>query len=336
MKYIFTRRDILKAGAAYLGGTAVCGTVFSYGAEAAGESGYMKHMKTESTIGDMLIHPAFKDFAEHMLSREGDAHFPETSFGNIGSLMPYHSHVNGGDVVAALNRMIDEAANGKTIFYDIYSAGEKKADPGKRAAGLFLLRGRPQAPFAVICPGGGFSYVASFHEGFPYAMELNKRGYNAFVLKYRTGRGGGPAIEDLYAALHFIFGNAEALDVSTKDYSLWGSSAGARMAAHAGANALRASGGKIPPPAAVITAYTGYSDYSADDPPTFAVVGSDDSIASPSVMRRRINAIRNAGTDAALDIYPNVGHGFGTGTGTAAEGWILRAVNFWEKHIKPG
>ncbi len=35
MKHIFTRRDILKAGAAYLGGIALYGTVFSDGAEAS-------------------------------------------------------------------------------------------------------------------------------------------------------------------------------------------------------------------------------------------------------------------------------------------------------------
>ena len=36
----------------------------------------------------------------------------------------------------------------------------------------------------MIAPGGGFTYVASVHEGFPYAVEINKRGFNAFVLLY--------------------------------------------------------------------------------------------------------------------------------------------------------
>jgi hypothetical protein len=31
------------------------------------------------------------------------------------------------------------------------------------------------------------SCVGSVHEGFPYALEINKKGYNAFVLAYRSG-----------------------------------------------------------------------------------------------------------------------------------------------------
>jgi len=69
--------------------------------------------------------------------------------------------------------------------------------------------------------------VGSLHEGFPYAVEISNRGYNAFVLKYRVGRGGSEATEDLAAALSFIWRNAGAFGVATTDYSLWGSSAGA-------------------------------------------------------------------------------------------------------------
>ena len=31
--------------------------------------------------------------------------------------------------------------------------------------------------------------------------------------------------------------------------------------------------------------------------------------------------------------YLGVGHGFGLGVGTSAEGWIVDAVRFWAKHI---
>jgi hypothetical protein len=41
--------------------------------------------------------------------------------------------------------------------------------------------GRPGAPFAVVCPGGGFSYVGSVHEGFPHAAAISSKGLNAFV-----------------------------------------------------------------------------------------------------------------------------------------------------------
>jgi acetyl esterase/lipase len=52
-------------------------------------------------------------------------------------------------------------------------------------------------------------------------------------------------------------------------------------------------------------------------------------------MERRIGALRNAGTEVAYHKYRNLGHGFGTGAGTSAEGWIADATQFWEKVIKP-
>lgn len=142
-------------------------------------------------------------------------------------------------------------------------------NPAKESTGLFFFRGKPGAPFAIICPGGGFSYVGSIHEGFPYAIELNKKGYNGFVLQYRVG-GERAACEDLAAALSYIFQNADMLRVSTKDYSLWGSSAGARMAARLGSFGASGYGGnELVRPRTVVMAYTGHADFSRNDPPTF-------------------------------------------------------------------
>lgn len=163
---------------------------------------------------------------------------------DIGSLLPYHSHVNPNGVVNALNHLIDEVNNGKEIFYDFYTESEKRAEPGRTNTGLFFVRGRPGAPFAIVTPGGGFSYVASVHEGFPVAVEISGKGFNAFV-----------------------------------------------------------------------------------------VVGEQDAIASPSVMQRRVDALRRIGTDVEFHKYPDLGHGFGPGTGTSAEGWTADAIRFWGQRI---
>ena len=106
---------------------------------------------------------------------------------SLGSLLPYHTQVRPDVVVGSLNRMIDDVNDGKPIFYDFYTAAQKQEQPARENTGLFFFRGKPGAPFAVISPGGGFSYVGSIHEGFPYAVEISNKGYNAFVLKYRAG-----------------------------------------------------------------------------------------------------------------------------------------------------
>ena len=213
--------------------------------------------------------------------------------------------MNPDVVVSALNRLIDDASGGKTIFYDFYSGRQKQADPTRDNTGLFFFRGKPGAPFAVIAPGGGFSYVASVHEGFPYAVEINKRGYNAFVLKYRAGQGGTVATQDMAAAVSYIVRNADALGVSTTAYSLWGSSAGARMAAAIGSSGTARFGAPdLPKPAAIVMAYTGHSAVGSSDPATFAVVGERDGIALPSTMSRRVALLRRAGTEVDLHMYP--------------------------------
>jgi acetyl esterase/lipase len=293
------------------------------------------HLHIDDTIGDVLEHPAFAGFGRLLLPWDDRRYETTMRLREIGSLLPYHTHVDPSVVVSSLNRMIDDAAVGRTVFHDFYTDAEKKAEPSRRNTGLFFFRGKPGAPFAVIAPGGGFAYVASVHEGFPFAVEISKRGYNAFVLKYRAGQGGRIATEDLAAALTYIFRNAGELGVTTADYSLWGSSAGARMAASIGSHGTaRFGAAPLPRPAAVMLLYTGHSDLAPSEPPTFVAVGETDGIAAPAVMERRVAALRRAGTDVEYHRYPGVGHGFGLGVGTNAEGWIADAVRFWAKHIK--
>lgn len=293
-----------------------------------------KHLAAEGRLADILDNPAFAGFAERILPWAGRRYDPAMPLGQMASLLPYHSAVDTGTVVTALNRMIDDASAGRTVFYDIYSEAERQADPAKAATGLFFYRGRPGAPFAVIAPGGGFSYVGSVHEGFPYAEAISDRGLNAFVLTYRAGRGGQVATEDLAAAITWISRNAEELGVGTDGYSLWGSSAGARMAAYIGSHGPAAFGGAdLPKPATVVMAYTSHSDLAETEPPTFVVVGERDGIAPPANMERRIAALRRIGTPVEYHLFPNVGHGFGAGTGTSAEGWIAEAVRFWQQQL---
>ncbi len=290
------------------------------------------HLSADSTISDVIDHPAFAGFGRLILpwddrKPDGNIHVRE-----ISALLPYHSEVNPTDVVRALNRMIDDASGGKKIFYDFYTEAEKRAEPTKRNAGLFFFSGKPGAPFAIVCPGGGFAYVASLHEGFPYAAEISESGYNVFVLKYRAGIGGRAATQDLAAALSYIFRNAKPLGVAVANYSLWGSSAGARMAATVGTHGTASYGGEaLPKPSAVVMAYTAHSEVSSIEPPTFAVVGEQDGIAPPYVMEQRISDLRRAGTPFEFHRFKNLGHGFGLGSGTSAEGWIGCAIRFWER-----
>jgi acetyl esterase/lipase len=290
------------------------------------------HLRVDDTIGDLLSHSAFSGFAHLLLPWDDRRYDRSMRIEEIASLLPYHTHVQPAVVVSSLNRLIDEVAARRQVFYDFYTVEEKEADPSRRSTGLFLMRGKPDAPFAVIAPGGGFTYVGSVHEGFPYAAEISERGINAFVLKYRAGQGERVATQDLAAALTYIFRNAKTFGVATEGYSVWGSSAGARMVASIGSHgAVRYGGDDLPRPSTVIMLYTGHSDRGVVEPPTFVAVGKRDGIAPPAVTEKRVAALRSLGTDVEYHQYSGVGHGFGLGVGTSAEGWLEDAVRFWAR-----
>lgn len=314
--------------------TSVEGSVV-HATQANGAIARHPHLRADDRLGDLLRNPAFQGFGRRMLPWDDRPYDESMPLADIGRLLPYHSHVEAAVVVASLNRMIDDVNAGRTVFHDFHTEVEKQRNPALRHTGLFFFRGKPGAPFAVIAPGGGFAYVGSVHEGFPYAAEISKRGLNAFVLKYRAGHGGRVATEDLAAAIAFIFRNADALQVGTAGYALWGSSAGARMAAAIGSHGTASFGAHpLPKPSVVVMAYTGHSEVARSEPSTFVVVGERDGIAPPSAMEARVAALRRIGTTVEYHKYPGLGHGFGTGQGTSAQGWIELAITFWQNEIR--
>lgn len=281
----------------------------------------------ENTEIDMVrSDPVFGNYG-HLLFPTDDWYMSGSTLGDL-QLTWYHN-IDPAETVEIVNTLWKRADAGETVFYDIYTEEEKLADPEKENTGLFFFKGEPGEKFAVCNAGGGFAYVGAMQDSFPHALELSKQGYNAFALIYRPGD--QTACEDLARAISFIFENAEELEVDTDCYSLWGGSAGARMAAWLGSYGPAAFGGDdLPQPGAVIMQYTGHSDYTENDPPTFACSGENDGIANWRTMQRRLDAMSALGIPTEFHHYPGLPHGFGLGTGTVAEGWLDEAVAFWE------
>ncbi len=168
--------------------------------------------------------------------------------------LTWYSNIDPTKTVEITNYMKTRTEAGDTIFYDIYTDKEKATDPAKKDTGLFFFKGKPGERFAICNAGGGFAYVGAMHDSFPHALELSKMGYNAFALIYRPGA--QTACEDLARAIDFIFEHAEELEVDTDRYSLWGGSAGARMAAYLGSYGPAGfGGGDLPRPGAVNFGY---------------------------------------------------------------------------------
>lgn len=287
----------------------------------------------DTPIADVISDPAFGDYGRLIFPTDTGYYSGNT----LGELrLTWYNNIDPAKTVEIVNYMKSHAEAGETIFCDIYTDEEKAADPAKADTGLFFFKGNPGERFAICSAGGGFAYVGAMHDSFPHALELSRMGYNAFALIYRPGA--QTACEDLARAITFIFEHAEELEVDTACYSLWGGSAGARMAAYLGSyGPAEFGGGDLPKPGAVIMQYTGHSEYTQSDPPTYACVGTSDGIANWRTMERRLEALEAQGIPTEFHAYEGLRHGFGLGTGTAAEGWVKDAAAFWEdQFVTPG
>lgn len=282
-----------------------------------------------STVGDVISDPYFEDFG-YLLFPVDRSVSEDMTLKEISSSSVYiwYNYIDPNKTVEIIQALHDQEKAGKQIFFDIYSEEERAADPSKEDTGLFFFKGEPGEKFAVVNAGGGFMYVGAMQDSFPHALELSKKGYNSFALIYRPN----DPYTDLAQAISFIYDHAEELEVNPEDYSLWGGSAGARMAATLGnGDALPYFGREdIFQASAVIMQYTGYNVVSEKDAPTYVCVGTSDSIANWRTMQSRLQELEALGIPTEFHAYEGLPHGFGIGTGTVAEGWIKDAVAFWE------
>lgn len=228
----------------------------------------------------------------------------------------------------------------------------------------FVLRDGKIHPCAILCPGGGYGMVCSFIEGVPVVKKLNEQGISAFIVYYRVREKAlypRPMV-DLARAVREVIAKAEQYHIDPKSYSVWGSSAGGHLAASFGTAHMGYQKYNLPKPQTLVLSYPvitmerGLTHMGSHDqllgkdadakreafasiekhisgsyPPTYLWCGDSDTVVPPENTKRMAAALEEAGVSFACDIFPGVDHGIGPGTGTAAEGWIDRAVSFWRR-----
>lgn len=235
----------------------------------------------------------------------------------------------------------------------------------------FLLKDKKQAPCVIICPGGGYTRVACHNEGIPVAEELNRRGYQAFLLNYRVAPNLYPAGEqDLVRAIRFVRANSEKLGVDKNQVMVMGFSAGGHLCACVGAlydhieDSTHRYDGISARPDGICLAYPVISfieDYhegslenhlgndcseetrktlsaemltSKDYPKTFLWACRDDATVLVSNTERMAASLENKKADFECVLYEHGGHGIGLGTGTDAQGWLDAMEAFFKNDLK--
>ncbi len=285
------------------------------------------YYSTRTPIKEVANDAAFGDWGKFIFPLN-KGYMSGKTLGSIG--LTWYSEIDPNETVTICNYLRNQAERGHAPFIRFYSDEDIKRNPNKANTGLFFFRGKPGGRVAFCCAGGGFAYVGAIHDSFPVAYELSRKGYNTFAIIYRPGA--QTACEDLSNAIAYVQNHADELGVTLNDYSIWGGSAGARMANWVGTYTTEFFTGEMcPRPSAVITQYTGLNEVTGEEPPTYACVGTRDYIADWRVMSDRIARIKANGTPAEIEVFPGLSHGFGLGTGTVAQGWLDRAAKFWDE-----
>lgn len=204
---------------------------------------------------------------------------------------------------------------------------------------LYLFRANPEratGQAVVLCPGGGYRRLAIDNEGYVMARWLAEEGITCAVLKYRMPNGHPEVpLEDAVKALEVMREIAPAWGFDRERIGIAGCSAGGHLAAMTSTMGARRPAFSIlfyP----VITGEEGWCHKGSFDqllghdrtsaesrhywleervdsltPPALLLL-SDDDRSVPSINAiRYYAALKKAGQEASMHIYPEGGHGWG-------------------------
>lgn len=203
----------------------------------------------------------------------------------------------------------------------------------------------------VVCPGGGYGFLAVDHEGRQVAEWLNSFGVAAFVLRYRIAqRYRHPApLQDAQRAIRTVRARADEWKVDPRRIGILGFSAGGHLASSAGTHFVEGKPDAadtlervtsrpdfmvlVYPVISFTTQYThkgsrrnllgdnpdtklveelsNEKQVTPKTPPTFLVHTSGDGAVPPENSVLFYMALRRAGVPAELHIYEKGRHGFG-------------------------
>lgn len=188
----------------------------------------------------------------------------------------------------------------------------------------------------IACPGGGYTYVATRHEGHDMAQWFNEQGIAFAVLKYRTPNGHYDVpLTDALEAIRLLRRNAEKWNI--RQVGIMGASAGGHLASTAATHytadsrpdfqllfypvvsmqkGVTHSGSRQQllgrqPSDELIRHFSNELHVDSLTPPALIIHCSDDAAVRPENSLRYYKALIAHRVPATLICYPKGGHGWG-------------------------
>ncbi len=232
-------------------------------------------------------------------------------------------------------------------------------DDGKAQMVCFLPTA-PSGKAIVGVPGGGYSVLSNTHEGYLASDWLNGQGISYFVVNYRLPNGDRTLpISDVENAIRTVRDSAAVWGINPHDVGIMGFSAGGHLASvistHAAfdvrpdftilfypvismdeavshkwscRNFLGEEGQKNPELVRDFSTQNAVRRHLT--PPALIIMASDDRLVPPVTNGvQYYSAMRNAGNECAMYIYPTGDHGFGFGTWFKYHDQMLTDIGNW-------
>ena len=208
----------------------------------------------------------------------------------------------------------------------------------------------------IICPGGGYQYLAMDHEGYDWAPFFNQQGIAAFILKYRMPKGNYKVpISDAEEAIKIVRNNAKNWNIDPNQIGIMGSSAGGHLASTI---ATHSKGEAKPnfhilfypvitmdptfthlgsmnnllgekPTKELIDKFSNELQVTDDTPRGFITLSDDDGLVVPKNSIKYYLACNLHNVPITLHIYPTCGHGWGFRANFDFHLEMLRELKTW-------
>ena len=239
-------------------------------------------------------------------------------------------------------------------------------DDGKAQMVVFLPT-TPSGKAIVGVPGGGYSMLSNTHEGTQWSGWLNQRGIAYFVVNYRLPHGDRTIpVGDVEKGIRIVRDSATIWGINPHDVGIMGFSAGGHLASVISTHsdfAVRPNFSILFYPVISMDERVSHKyscinflgqegqkdpklvhDFSTQNavrrhltPPAIILMSSDDRLVPPVTNGvAYYSAMRNAGNECAMHIYPTGDHGWGIGPWFKYHDQMLNDLGTWlDAHPAP-